>query len=305
MRRDFILVLAVVLLASSCNAVAEKVVSKVAKEVAEEVTEKGAKKALREAAESGSKKAAKEAAETGLEKTAREMAEQGAGRSLRELASSSTIYRQLYDSFSQYISKDFAEDVSVEGIENGTRVFSKTFPNSSAVIRGNVIEARAGSLVNSGPVNEFLNHLLPNSVYKVDGCFVYKTDKFGRVIEAVGDRSNAIKTIERNTQRNSDVQKLVINTLDGTPGLHEGGHLFACSTGGPNELINQVPMVKELNQHGLWRQLEIIEEKALKEGRQVKSIRKPLYRGDSKLPYAIEFTSIIDGKKTTTIVKNL
>ena len=103
------------------------------------------------------------------------------------------------------------------------------------------------------------------------------------MITCTGERSKAFNSIERNTQRNSDIQKYIVESLDGRKGLDDGGHLFANNTGGPNELINQIPMSRELNQHGQWRELERMEEKALKEGKEVFSQRNLLYRGSEKL----------------------
>lgn len=48
-----------------------------------------------------------------------------------------------------------------------------------------------------------------------------------------------------------------------------------------------------------------MEEQALKEGKEVISNRKLLYKGDSKRPYAIEFISKIDGKETRVVVENI
>ena len=125
------------------------------------------------------------------------------------------------------------------------------------------------------------------------------------MITCTGERSKAFNSIERNTQRNSDIQKYIVESLDGRKGLDDGGHLFANNTGGPNELINQIPMSRELNQHGQWRELERMEEKALKEGKEVFSQRNLLYRGSEKRPYAIEFISKIDGKETRVVVENI
>ena len=172
-------------------------------------------------------------------------------------------------------------------------------------MNGTLITGHAGSLKNAGPVNEFFNHLIPNRTYIIDDCFVYKTDNMGRVIECNAKRNKAYKSIERNTQRNSNVQRHVIEQLDGRKGLDDAGHLFANTTGGPNELINQVPMASELNRTGKWRELERIEEQALKEGKEVISNRKLIYKGNSKRPTAIEFTTSIDGVVTKTLVENI
>lgn len=277
-----------------------KAVKRSLKEVAEESGEVFIMRDAREIAEEGAEKASKKATREVLE----EGSEKVAQKTLTELASSGKTYKELYEHFSKYISKDFADGILVETTENGVRIFSKDFPNSFIRMNKSTIICNAGSLANSGPMNEFLNHLLPNMTYIVDDCFIYTTDKYGRVISAVADRSKG-KLLKRNPQRNKDVQKKIIDMLDGYPGKDQGGHLFANNTGGPNELINQVPMNARLNMNGEWRRLEKIEETALSQGKNVTSQRKLLYRGKEKRPYAIEFTTIVDGEKTTSIVKNI
>ena len=298
MRRIFFLTLAafVVVSLASCKNIAGKVASKAGKSAVKESVEKAGK----EAAEAASKKVAKEISGETAEKAVK-----GAiAKSMREMATSNTAIRSLYENFTTRISKEFADGVVVNTTEKGIEMASKDFPNSVIRMNKNLMIGKAGSLKSSGPMNEFLNHLLPNKTYIVDDFFVYKTDDLGRVISCTGERSKAFKSIERNTQRNSDIQKYIVESLDGRKGFDDGGHLFANNTGGPNELINQIPMSRELNQHGQWRELERMEEKALKEGKEVFSQRNLLYRGSEKRPYAIEFISKIDGKETRVVVNN-
>ena len=272
-------------LLSSCDNVA----SKIAKKGASKVESSIAKKAVKELSEEGLEMAGKKAAT----------------KALKEMATSNTALSTLYESFSKYISRDFADGVVVKSTKEGLELASKDFPNSAIRMSKNIITGKGGSLVKSGPVNEFLNHLLPNKTYIIDDSFIYKTDDLGRVISCSADRSKAFGKIERNTQRNSDVQKFIVNSLDGKPGLDDAGHLFANNTGGPNELINQVPMSKSLNRNGQWRELERIEEEALKSGKKVSSQRNLLYRGSEKRPYAIEFITKIDGVETKTLIQNI
>lgn len=254
------------------------------------------------------KMAVREAGGEALERTVKELAHTGGKKTLKEISTSNKLLKSLFSGLESTVSKDFAESITVSGI--GTDVLelvSREFPASRMIlnIKNRTIECSAGSLKNSGPMNEFLNTLLPNMTYKVDGCFTYVTDKYGRVVKALGDRSRAYKVIERNTQRNSDIQKRVVIGLDGRAGVHDAGHLFSNTSGGPNELINQVPMLKNVNRNGRWRELERLEEEAVKAGKQVVSERQLLYKGSSKCPYAIKFTYIIDGEKVSKVVKNI
>lgn len=291
------LLLLVLLSTSSCDRVVSKTISKLGKKAGKEYVEK----VSGEVVETAGKKAVKELSSEVVEKGARNLAT----KTLKEYATSDRAISSLYNNFSNRISREFADGVVVNTTDKGIEMVSREFPNSAIRMNKNMMIGRAGSLKNSGPMNEFLNHLLPNKTYIVDDIFVYKTDDLGRVITCTADRSKAFKTLERNTQRNSDIQKYIVESLDGRIGLDDGGHLFANSTGGPNELINQVPMSRKLNQTGQWRELERIEEKALKEGKQVVSQRNLLYRGNEKRPYAIEFITKIDGVETKTIVENI
>lgn len=246
-------------------------------------------------------KTVKEIAEEGLEKAGKKVVV----RTLKEVAASNSSLSKLYDAFSTRISREFADGISVRTTKEGFELISKEFPNSAIKMSNNLITGKGGSLVNSGPVNEFLNYLLPNKTYLIDDAFVYRTDALGRVVTCSADRSKVYGVIERNAQRNTHVQRYIVNSLDGRPGLDDAGHLFSNTTGGLNELINQVPMSKTLNRNGKWRALEKIEEDALKKGKKVVSQRNLLYRGSEKRPYAIEFITKINGVETKTIVENI
>lgn len=284
---------------------AKQVAKKAAKEGSEEMAEKTAKQSAKKIIKEGSEEAGEKTVKSGVKAVAKEGAEDAIEKTLKELAQSDKMLKDLYDQMCTKVSKEFADGITVRSTKEGMELVSKDFPTSIVKINKNVVTGKAGSLKNAGPVNEFLNSLMPNKTYMIDGSFVYKTDKLGRVVEASADRTKAYKTIQRNTQRNKDVQSLVIDKLGGRQGLDDAGHLFSNVSGGPNELINQVPMAKELNRTGAWRKLEKLEEQALKEGKQVVSQRKLLYKGNSKRPYAIEFITRIDGVETKTVIENV
>lgn len=300
----------VIVLSSLCFTSCTKVFNKTTSLFGKEAVEKIAKKSAKEISEEVTTKSAKtttKAIQKGIKEISEESLELATKKSLKELAKSNTIYKELYDDFVSRISKEFADGISVQTTKEGTMLFSKEFPTSAIKIRKNIIHGKAGSLIDEGPVNQFLNTLLPNKTYIVDDVFIYQTDDLGRVISCQADRSKAYKVLagRRNPQRNSDIQKLVVNKLDGKVGADDAGHLFANTTGGPNELINQVPMAKSLNRNGQWRELERLEEEALQQGKTVISQRKLLYKGNEKRPYAIEFITKIDGQETKTIVQNI
>lgn len=297
----------VIVVSFLCSASCTKVVKSLSKGTTEKIAKKMTKEASEEIVENSAKKATTKTLQKGIKEITEESLESATKQSLKELAKSNTIYKELYEDFTSRISKEFADGISVHATKEGTVLISKDFPTSAIKIHKNIIYGKAGSLIDEGPVNQFLNVLLPNKTYIIDDVFIYQTDNLGRVISCQADRSKAYKILKdrRNPQRNSDIQKLVVKKLDGKVGVDDAGHLFANTTGGPNELINQVPMAKILNRNGQWRELERIEEEALSQGKAVISQRKLLYKGTEKRPYAIEFILKIDGNETKTIVQNI
>lgn len=296
---NYILILLCAISIVSCKEAAQKGIGKGTKEI----MEKASKKVIAQSAQEISEKTIKEA--TG------EIAEHTAKRSLKEAMKSNNELKILYNAAYKRIGKDFTDGLATKTTKNGIIIYSEQYPTSKIIMRNNVIVARAGSLVDAGPINEFLVDILPNKIYVVDDVFRYKTDDLGRVVFCECDRTKAYKLYgnKRNPQRNRDVQKRIVEALDGKfdhngKSLDDGGHLFSRNSGGPNELINQIPLDREVNQHGLWKQCESIEEQAIKDGKNVISSRKLLYQGTCKRPYAIEFTYIIDELKTTIVIPN-
>ncbi|QYR11386.1 DNA/RNA non-specific endonuclease [Prevotella sp. Rep29] len=188
----------------------------------------------------------------------------------------------------------------IEETKDGLVISHKEWSKSKCIIKDGVITADAGSLLGKvGDQNEFLNDLLPNKTYIVDGYTKYITDSLSRVVLVISDRNKNIiinhgKPYDKTQER---VRKEGVEE-------DEAGHLISRATGGANEKINLVPMNRDINRQGKWRKMEEMEEKALKEGKTVFSKREPLYKGDSKRPYAIKTTTIIDGKKYTQVIKN-
>lgn len=187
------------------------------------------------------------------------------------------------------------DNYMVEELSDGSLVVTNLDNSITKMkIKGDVISLEPGSTTKEGAMNQFANVILPNKTYKVgNDCFEYRTDKYGRVIDAYGDRTKALGLSKRGG-RNSDVQNAVIN--DGIKGKDDGGHLFAKEHNGPNEKLNQVPMNRKFNRNGEWRKLEEDETKYIKSGRQVNSRRQLMYKGTSKRPYAIKVWLYVDKK---------
>jgi transcription elongation GreA/GreB family factor len=63
-------------------------------------------------------------------------------------------------------------------------------------------------------------------------------------------------------------------------------------------------MESKFNRRGAWRKMELMENKAVKEGKQVKVTRKLVYSDDSTRPTKIISEIEIDGEKTILSLEN-
>lgn len=172
-------------------------------------------------------------------------------------------------------------------------------------MNGNTIRAKGGAVqkTENWGLNEFLNYPLPNKTYVIDGYMTYKTDEMGRVVESIsifdGDKTVARLRNTVNSASSKNTKRRKISEIGGQDGKDDFGHLVQMDEGGPNELINQVPMGSKTNRSGIWREIENFERKtAQQEGKKIVSIRRPLYKGNSRRPYAFEVMITIDGKPT-------
>lgn len=160
--------------------------------------------------------------------------------------------------------------------------------------------AKVGYGQGKNGTNEFLMDLLPNQNYVIDGSIRMRTDAMGRITNVESNVTQLSRGKHPNAPRNPDVQKQKGRDIAGDD--YEGGHLVSHSSGGPDEL--EVPMLKQLNHNKKWRELEDLEAKKARGGKQVYSKFEVIYDGDSQTPSKIIKTSIIDGKKRTLICDN-
>ncbi|MDX5628477.1 MULTISPECIES: DNA/RNA non-specific endonuclease [unclassified Brenneria] len=146
------------------------------------------------------------------------------------------------------------------------------------------ISAVSGS---KGNWSKELNNPKPNTVYKVDGDKIYKTDNLARPSQVDATLSPNVK--DRNTYQQCKAGKCGIEG-------DEGGHLIASIFNGPGEKLNLLSMDGNLNK-GAWKQMENTWAKALSEGKEVKVSIQPSYVGDSARPdkFYVEYT--IDGSR--------
>ncbi|MGG7448517.1 hemagglutinin repeat-containing protein [Kosakonia oryzendophytica] len=160
------------------------------------------------------------------------------------------------------------------------RQLVKTGDNAAPELR--IVDINSGG---KGNWSKELNKPQPNTIYKVDGDKVYKTDNLARPNQVEATLSPNVK--DRNTYQQCKAGKCGI---DGD----EGGHLIASIFNGPGEKLNLLPMDGNLNK-GAWKQMENTWAKALSEGKEVKVNIQPSYVGDSVRPdkFYVEYT--IDG----------
>ena len=196
------------------------------------------------------------------------------------------------------------EEFIVEESADGKIILShRGWPNSKIEVNGNVIKATAGAKnpkVYDGvnySLNEFLSHRLPNKTYIIDDYMTIVTDELGRVKEttAIFEKDKIIQRYRGNLPE----QGRVVESQGGNIAKDDGGHLIQMGMGGPNELINQVPMDIDLNRNAgkIWRKVEQFEIKeGWENGKKVITKRRPIYKGNSGRPTEIEIDVIVDGK---------
>ena len=193
---------------------------------------------------------------------------------------------------------------AVELTDDGKIFLSQVeWPNCHIEIDGSVARAVAGAKnpkvyegVNYG-LNEFLSHRLPNKTYIIDDYMTLWTDELGRVTEtkAVFEKDKIVQRYRGNLPE----QKRIVESQGGDMDTDDGGHLIQMGMGGPNELINQVPMEKTLNESNsrIWRKVEQFEiNEGWENGKKVITKRKLFYQGNSPRPSEFEIDVIVDGK---------
>jgi hypothetical protein len=171
------------------------------------------------------------------------------------------------------------------------------------VNKDGVISANSGGTEDNGQLNEFINgeRQIKDSIIKVNGD-EYKTDSEGRVIKAISDRTDRYNNPTKiSTQRDKDTQRRVRENLEG----YDGGHIFANSTNGCNNTINQVPMPQYINRQGDWKKLESMEKDWLDKGKHVITEREIIYKElGSKVPKRIITKNIVEGKTFPDVIVN-
>lgn len=267
------------------------------KESVSDVVERTGIKGAKETSEKATKEFAEKGARTILKKEGKEAMEYLSEHNpeLRELIEKIIKNPRTKTDWDRFVA---------EMSEDGKILLShKDWPNSIIEIDGNIVRAVAGSKnpkVYDGvnyALNEFLSHRLPNKTYIIDDYMTIVTDELGRVKETTAFFEKG-KVIQR-YRGNLPEQKRIVESQGGDIAVDDGGHLIQMGMGGPNELINQVPMEKTLNESNakLWRKVEQYEEKeGWEKGKKVITKRKPIYKGNSPRPSEIEIDVIVDGK---------
>ncbi len=191
----------------------------------------------------------------------------------------------------------FAADVTGNIIE----VYHLYWENCRIKYDNKTITAIAGAKnpdyypgVNYG-LNEFLSFRLPDTTYIIDDYMEIVTDHLGRVKQTMA-RFNGDQIIYR-TRKNLPEQKRVVESQGGNINRDDGGHLIQMGMGGPNELLNQVPMNIELNRFSIWRKVEDFEEmEGYYRRKHILTIRRPAYKDNNLRPYGFEVDVVINGE---------
>lgn len=192
-------------------------------------------------------------------------------------------------------------------LENGDIVAYSTndmYSNSKMVYSDGTVYAKSGGAKGSDNLNEFINtaKLMPETTYCVDGRSMYETDNQGRVEKVT---TVVTDTYEEKLDRGQDQQEM-IRQGKGAIEDDESCHFVPHCLGGPNEAINQAPMLREINrgEGSEWRTRENDLKKATDEGSTSWIEQHFSYEGVSKRPSTIEYGGEIDGEKQETLTFN-
>ena len=294
----------------AAQSMTKKGVEKAAKETAEKASSKAAKntakQATKESASGVASKEAKEATENTIKNNLKKQAaEEGvelgtkkvgkdAMKELDDMPALKEVIEKLQKKSPEYYK---TEDLIITKKKGKTTIEFKGKPDKIEV-QGNVIKAKGGSTAENGALNQFLNEPLPNQTYKVDNHITYKTNSVGKPVEVECHTSELKKFVDRLKIRDTKTQNEIVSGASQNSSPYQGGHLIQNSLGGPNEKLNQLPMPKDMNTNprGEWRKLEILENEAVKDGKDVWTKMKITYNEDGS--YDLIKTVIIGDDKT-------
>ena len=134
---------------------------------------------------------------------------------------------------------------------------------------------------------------MPSMTFYVDGVFIFKTDSLGRTIGTIENLHSA-KNIGRGGHSSFDK---ITFSKDGKKS-DVGGHIIANNVNGPSEAINIVPMDSSFNNSGEWKSMEKIIQDAFYYKNEVQVKKELFYSGESKRPYKIIVSILIDGEES-------
>lgn len=195
-------------------------------------------------------------------------------------------------------------------LENGDVVAYSTheaYSNSKMVYSEGTIFARSGgSLKGDNNLNEFINttELVPDTEYVIDGRSIYEVDSQGRVF-----KESTVYTSDYDTklERSTDNQAMIRNGKDGLEN-DESSHTVPKCLGGPNEAINQTPMLSDIN-HGEGSDWAGTERKltVATEHEEISFVEHFFhYDGDSKRPSSVDcYCEIGEGHPLSLSFNNL
>lgn len=151
-----------------------------------------------------------------------------------------------------------------------------------------------------GDWNQQLNTPPTTAIVVVDKNFAYRTDQFGRVVEAVGRLDTVLSPEENRNRRNKSQQRKAGGTHR-IRDLDDGGHIFAAQFGGAGEGINLLAQHKDQNRASKrlldnWHAMEQKWRKLVEDGHVVEVAVAITYEADSLRPSTYEVSQRVDGR---------
>lgn len=150
-----------------------------------------------------------------------------------------------------------------------------------------------------GNWNQQLNTPPTTAIVVVDNNFAYRTDQFGRVVEAVG-RLDTVLSPEENRNRRNESQQRKAGGSHRIRDLDDGGHIFAAQFGGAGEGINLLAQHRDQNRASKrlldnWHAMEQKWRKLVEDGHIVDARVVVAYDAESRRPKGYSVSQTVDG----------
>lgn len=153
--------------------------------------------------------------------------------------------------------------------------------------------------------NEFLNFLIANELYFIDGVFLFKTDNYLRTSWVWGDITGALNDDDMQRSQRDYSRDFSDWVSENGYSSDVTGHIISEKFNGPTEIINVVPMNATFVTSGEWAndyERKILQ--AVNDGHDVSTYIELVYEGDYQRPWRFRTSTTINDLETNKSYQN-